>query len=215
MSPIDEMKIREGVELVVFKGVLPYKAAKRVQIKHLELDYWLKLYDLHGDAIFEEGAEQRFELELFKLKYPQGAPSVSFLQNLRQNIKGKVPALLLCTVATPIILGVITTIVTLLTETAPSEALLTGLGCMTSSLFSFVILFSMIWVMNMGASVAKTKLRDRTYIKERRLVDKQEIAGALQLAVDGDDLQGGLEVVQDAGGLSLSDDEPRAQRDLD
>lgn len=163
MLPVYEQqrRLRKGIELVIVEGLLPYKAARIANLKHQVLDDWLKLYALHGEAIFAPDADERFELELFKLKYPQGAPSATFLENMRQNIKGKGKALLLCAIGTPVSLGIFVAIVDLLIERNPLDALKAGLACVSTSLFSFMILFAMIWVMNMGASVAKTKLRDR------------------------------------------------------
>jgi len=61
-----------------------------------------------------------------------------------------------------------------------------------------------------SARAAKGKLREVTYLRERRkIANKQEVTGALQLAVDGEELQGSLELSQDAGSLSIADDDSR------
>lgn len=203
MSRPDEQQLRHGIELVVEEGMLPYKAARHARLKHQVLDNWLKLYALHGEAIFEPDAEQRFELELFQIKYPQGAPSANFLKNLRQSARQKFKPLLICGLVGPAISCVLMIILGGFSDRSLADFLMSGLGCVASSFIGLIILITIIWPISVGASVANTKLRDRAYIKERRMVDKQEILGALQISSDDDNLQGGLEVVQDAGGLEL------------
>lgn len=176
-----------------------------------ELAICVQLYHEHGERIFEPAEQLKLNdfvvLELFKLKYPQGVPKLTMRQALAQTLREHSKEFRIA-LALPFVIGGALGVGAWLFGIAQEEAVSMSLICGGSFLLVAVVSVIIMTSWETSARAAKNKVREVVYLRERRKVlDKQEVAGALQIAIEGDELQGGLTFTPAAGSLSLNDDD--------
>lgn len=223
MSLDKQRRGQEGVRLVLLDKRPVRYAARVVGLSLDDLKRCLTLYAQHGEAIFALDATQSFELELFKLKYPQGVAQVTFKRALITLIQENKVSLRRGLIAMALIDAAIllkwvwkgrwfsdysmTTYYFL--DLPPVE--------LNAGVFWFVFQLSLLPVCFMLALILLTlrdlrplrliggKLEHASYIRARRHVEDHERLGALYVAQDTG--QGELSVAHERGELCVFDHE--------
>lgn len=215
MSLDKQRKGQEGVRLVLLERRPVRYAARVVGLSLDDLKRCLTLHAQHGEAIFASDAAQRFELELFKLKYPKGGAQVTFKRALitfiQENKVALWRALLVMTLIESGILlrwlwdwegfeGCGTPIYYFLN--LPPVDLNAGVFQFVLSLSFFPICFilALSWLTLRELRPLRLiggKLEHASYIRARRHVEQHEHVGALQVAQEAG--HGGLAIAHERG----------------
>lgn len=210
-SRYSEAQRRAFIEEIASGGSPVDEVAALHRLDVDELRLYVQLYHEHGERIFEPANQPKFNdlvaLELFKIKYPQGVPKLTMRQSLAQTMRKHSKEFRIA-LALPFVLGGGLGVGSWLFGMVQEEAVMLSLVCGGSFLFVSVVSILIMTSWETSARAAKSKVREVVYLRERRKVlNKQEVAGALQIAVEGGELQGGLTFTPDAGSLSLNDDD--------
>lgn len=224
-------KRQEGVKLVLLDKMSIKRAASVVGMRSSELACWVQLYEEHGHQVFEPCHEHRFELELFKLRYPEGIAQVTFKRAFIDYIHANKARLLRAGLALMTFEALIALrwwwdwsglsddrMVTYYVYGLPSVVLNArafAVGFTLSFLpLCFVLALSMLTLRDLHPlRLLSSKLEHVSYLRERRKMSKHERLGALQI-VAATDRRGGLAVAHERGELSVFDhDSASAQED--
>lgn len=168
-----------------------------------ELRRWVQLYQTHGEGILSPEQRPKAELELFKLKYPHGKPRQGFEQVIRQTLRKSKELIFTLVVVIPGLTGLGVFFAGIMSEEAGlRHSLLFGLMCGLSTLLLLVLLTAALMTLRTSRQLVSGKIDEIVYNSEhRKVVSPHEVVGGLELAVDDDELQGGLALAQEAGGL--------------
>lgn len=164
-----------------------------------ELQQWVQLYQTHGEGILSPEQRSKAKLELFKLKYPDGKPHQGFKQVIGQTLRRSKQLIFVLVVLIPSITGLGIALVSVLGPSSLRQSLVFGSMCGLSTL----ALIASVWmVLKTSRQLVSGKIDEIVYDSERRkVVSPHEAVGGLELAVDGEELQGSLALAQEAGSL--------------
>lgn len=199
---------RDCVYSVVEDGQSVEDTAALNRFDAAELALWVDLYQEHGESVFEASAASRFELELFRLKYPAGMPKTGLRHALRETFQRSKRSLLILLVIIPSCVSLISlSLLLVLGGGGFSSNALLALICGVIAGASILPMCVMMLVLETWGRLAKHKLRAISYTRTKRyVVDKQETAGGVSLSTDEPDAHGALAIADhDVGELMILD----------
>jgi hypothetical protein len=172
-------------------------------LNNLDLEE-LQHYQTHGEGILSPEQLPKAKLELFKLKYPDGKPRQRFEQVIRQTLRKSKSLIFVLVVVIPSLTGLGIALVSVLGPSNLQESLVFGSVCGLSTLVLFALI-AIVWMtFRTSRHLVTGKIDEIVYNRERRkVVSPHEAVGGLELAVSSDELQGGLVLAQEAGGLEV------------